>query len=362
MLFGYVPAALAGFLFTAIPNWTGRLPKQGWPLAALLALWLAGRLAVAGAGGLPAPAVMAIDAGFLLALCVVIAVEIVAGRNWRNLKVLVPLLLLTGRTLAFHLEAMTRGTADIGRRLGFAVTIFLIMLIGGRIIPSFTRNWLARRGTGPMPAPFGRFDAVALAAAVVALGALDGAGRGSRRFPRRYSRPRSCTRRGSPAGRGSAASARAILLMLHLVLRLHPGGLRPRSRRALPAAGVHLLGIGAIGGMTLAVMMRAAMGHTGRALAAGRLLAAAFAGVALAAVLRSAAPDTVLGGVSGVLLAATLWTAAFAAFAGRVGPGSSRPTPGGGRRTEARSPQERADTGRTRRQPGASSRTSRKPR
>jgi uncharacterized protein involved in response to NO len=170
MLFGYVPAALAGFLLTAIPNWTGRLPKQGWPLAALLALWIAGRLAVAGAGGLPAPAVLGIDVAFLLVLTAVIAVEIVAGRNWRNLKVLVPVLLFTGANVVFHVEAMTQGMAEVGRRLGFAVVIFLIMLIGGRIIPSFTRNWLSKRGEGPMPAPFGRFDAVSLGTAVLALG------------------------------------------------------------------------------------------------------------------------------------------------------------------------------------------------
>ena len=324
MLFGYVPAALAGFLFTAIPNWTGRLPKQGWPLAALLALWMAGRLAVAGAGGLRAPAVLAVDGAFLVALTAVIAVEIVAGRNWRNLKVLAPVLVLAGANVLFHIEAMTQGTAEVGRRLGFAVVIFLIMLIGGRIIPSFTRNWLARRGEGPMPAPFGRFDAGSLVAAVLAFGIWTAAAEGA-----------AVSAALALAGalhlarllrwQGIRCLRSPLLLMLHISYAFIPAGLVTLAA-GYSVAGLHLLGIGAIGGMTLSVMMRAAMGHTGRALVAGGLLATAFALLVLAALLRSAVPHGSLAGVSGLLLAATHWTAAFALFVWRVGPWLAAPS------------------------------------
>jgi uncharacterized protein involved in response to NO len=170
LLFGYVPAVLAGFLLTAVPNWTGRLPVVGWPLGALAAIWLAGRVVTTLPTGLPIAAVAAVDLSFLLALAALIAREIVAGRNWRNLKVLLPLsLVLLGQGL-FHLDAASGAAAGgIGTRLGLAAVIFLVLLIGGRIVPSFTRNWLARQAPGPLPAPFGRIDMAALALAGAAL-------------------------------------------------------------------------------------------------------------------------------------------------------------------------------------------------
>lgn len=169
MLFGYASAVIAGFLFTAIPNWTGRMPKRGLPLVLLLLLWVAGRLACAGFLGLGPVAVMLLDSGFLTAIGAVTVVEIVAGRNWRNLMVVVPLLLLIGANLAFHVEVLVLGSADTAHRLGLAVIIFLITLIGGRIIPSFTRNWLAKRNSTHLPAPANRFDAVCLIVGIFAL-------------------------------------------------------------------------------------------------------------------------------------------------------------------------------------------------
>ena len=94
MLFGYAAAVVAGFLFTAIPNWTGRMPTRGWPLASLAALWIAGRLAVAGLLPLSAAWTMAVDCGFLLAIVAMTGIEIVAGRNWRNMMVMAPVTLL----------------------------------------------------------------------------------------------------------------------------------------------------------------------------------------------------------------------------------------------------------------------------
>jgi uncharacterized protein involved in response to NO len=340
MLFGYPSAVIAGFLFTAIPNWTGRMPTRGWPLMILATLWVAGRLAVAGAFG-PGPiATLVLDCAFMAGIGAMVVAEIVAGRSWGNLKVVVPVLVYLIANITFHLEAMWQGQADVGRRLGFAMVVMLILLIGGRIIPSFTRNWLMRRaqerGTDPgaMPAPFGRLDAASLGVTLLALMVwvalpesafagsgmmLAGAVQGVRLVRWRVWR----------------TLASPLLWMLHLAFAFLPCGLFAVGLGGfdlLPAAtGLHLLGIGGVGGMTLAVMMRASLAHTGRALKVGPMLTAAFVCVALAAIIRASAPPE-----SGLWLAAGLWTAGFAAFVGHYAPilttakaGRKRPNPKG---------------------------------
>lgn len=335
MLFGYVSAVLAGFLFTAIPNWTGRMPTRGSPLMALAALWLTGRLAVAGVFGLGPVPVLILDCAFLALIATMAVREIVAGRNWGNLKVVVPVLVYLAANVIFHLEAMWWGQAEIGRRLGLAMVVMLILLIGGRIIPSFTRNWLVKRGPGPLPVPFGRLDAVSLGITLAALlvwvavpdsrvaaGALLLAGAMQAARLARW--------------RGWQTVASPLLAMLHVAFAFLPLGLVALGLAGFGvvpvATGLHLLGIGGIGGMTLAVMMRASLGHTGRALEVGPVLAAAFASVALAALVRSLAPTE-----AGLWVAAALWTLAYAVFVGRYAPillgakaGRKSPNPKGG--------------------------------
>jgi uncharacterized protein involved in response to NO len=169
MLFGYVPAIVTGFLLTAIPNWTGRLPLQGTPLLVLVIVWMAGRLAVTWSAYLGWLPTAAIDLAFLLLVVAAAAREIVAGRNWRNLKVLVPVTALALANAGFHVEAHVSGTVEFALRAAVAAILILIMLIGGRIVPSFTRNWLVRQNPGRLPLPFGKFDLVALAISVAAL-------------------------------------------------------------------------------------------------------------------------------------------------------------------------------------------------
>ncbi|MFW2545390.1 NnrS family protein [Primorskyibacter sp. 2E107] len=323
MIFGYGAAVVAGFLFTAVPNWTGRLPTRGWPLAVLLALWLAGRLSVAGMIGFGPVLVLLVDQVFLLAVAAMIAREVVAGKNWRNLKVLVPVSLLWLANVLFHVEAMNAGTADHGRRLGMALLIFLIMLIGGRIVPSFSRNWLVQRGAKSLPTAFNRFDAVCLVfgaaalvgwvAAPVGMGTAVLAGLAAVLHLFRLAR-----------WRGHATWRSPLLLMLHLAYLMVPMGLAAVSASALDLiaqnVGAHVLGIGAVTAMTVAVMMRATMGHTGRALIAGRALASAFALVLTAMVFRVTAGQVTIGALDGIDLAAVAWTAAFAILALRLGP------------------------------------------
>ena len=172
MLFGFVQAAVAGFLLTAVPNWTGRMPIQGWSLGGLAALFVAGRAAVAVSGLIGAAAAATVDLAFPAVLLAALAREVAAGRNWRNLPMLAALGLLGIANALTHAEALGwASTGGTGLRLGIAVVLLLIGLVGGRIIPSFTRNWLVKRGETRLPAPAGRLDAAALAATAAALAA-----------------------------------------------------------------------------------------------------------------------------------------------------------------------------------------------
>jgi uncharacterized protein involved in response to NO len=329
LLYGYLPAVLAGFLLTAVPNWTGRLPVVGWPLLGLALVWAAGRAATFFSAGLPFALATAADVAFLALLALVLAREIATGRNWRNLPVILAVLVLLAGNLAFHLDAPGGAAAQgFGARLGIAAAVALIALIGGRIVPSFTRNWLARRPGAPLPAAPGRLDAAALALALAALLAWVAAP-------------------GSPAGGGlclAAAAAHALrharwrgwhtrseplLLVLHVGYAFVPLGFATVGLAALrpdlvpPSSALHAWTAGAIGVMTLAVMTRAALGHTGRPLTAGPLLATIYALATAAALARVAA------GLGPALLhlAATLWILAFALFALAFFPVLTRPRP-----------------------------------
>jgi len=278
---------------------------------------------VAGFAALDALPVLLIDQLFLLCVAAMITREIVVGKNWRNLKVLVPVALLWLANVGFHVEAMARGGADTGRRFGIALLIFLIMLIGGRIVPSFTRNWLAQRGVPRLPAPFGRFDAVCILAGALALPSwalvpfhwLTAA---VSVLAAALHLARLARWRGLPTWRNP------LLLMLHLAYAMIPAGFVAAALTSLGMAGpsgpAHVFGIGAIAGMTAAVIMRATMGHTGRPLVAGRALASAFGLLVLASVARVAGAAVKIGPLDGIDLSAGLWTLAFAILAWRLGP------------------------------------------
>ncbi len=319
MLFGYAAAVICGFLFTAIPNWTGRMPVQGWPLGLLVGLWIAGRFAMAGTGGArPAIIIMVVDNAFLFAVCAVVVIEIIAGRNWRNLKVVIPVIMFLAANITFHIEVITQGTSEYGRRFGFAVVIFLITLIGGRIIPSFTRNWLAKTNPGRLPVPFNRFDAICLLASVTALTVwvitpetpITGWLLGAAALLHTVRLLRWC---------GYRTVRSPILLILHIAYTFIPLGLATLAANQ-QTAGLHLLGIGAIGGMTTAVIIRASLGHTGRALYISPILILAFTLIMLAAIIRSSIPDFEIIGLSGLEITAILWSIGFIIMVAKVGP------------------------------------------
>ncbi|WP_457650464.1 NnrS family protein [Profundibacter sp.] len=323
MLFGYTSAVIAGFLFTAVPNWTGRLPVVGYRLMAIFALWLAGRVAMLLGESVPYTVIATIEAAFLPVLGLVIAREIISGKNWRNIKVLVPVLGLGLTNIWFHIDVATGGMGAAPVRMGFTAILILLMLIGGRIIPSFTRNWLTRQEPGKLPVPFNRFDVgvTAGSALVLLLWVF---------LEQPFLGPLFAifgilhiVRLARWAGLRTLPNP--LLLVLHIFYAFIPTGFLTLAVGMwfdLPqvnVAALHVFGIGAVGGMTIAVMVRASLGHTGRTLASSGVLNLAMSMVGISMALRVAGaiwPEYDWA-VTGSALA---WIVAFGLFAFKVGP------------------------------------------
>ena len=333
MLFGFVNAAVAGFLLTAIPNWTGRLPVQGAPLALLAGLWVLGRIACFTSALLAPWLAAAADLSFPALLVAVVAREIIAGRNWRNLPMVLPVTVLGIANLLMHLEADGVAVpAGLGWRLGLAAVIVLISVVGGRILPSFTRNWLAKRPGADLPARHGWIDRAALGCLhtgllfwaflpefhliglLLILAALLNLWRLLR-------------------WRGRRTAAEPLLLILHvgyawLVLGAGLLGLSMLDTHLPQSAAIHALTAGATGTMILGVMTRATRGHTGRALSADWPTSLIYILVSLAAITRVVAACATTWMMSLLILSGGLWIAAFAGFVLCYGPMllGSRPT------------------------------------
>jgi uncharacterized protein involved in response to NO len=322
-LFGYLTAVIAGFLLTAVPNWTGRLPIVGWPLGALFALWLIGRLAVGFSVHLPPFAVALADLSMPVALAAVIGREIVAGKNWRNLIVLAMLGVLTLGNGVFHVEAARGDYAaqGYGLRIGLGAVIMMIAVIGGRIVPSFTRNWLVKRGPGRLPVPpMQRFDKVALLVLVAALLAWvflpDHRVTGALLLVTGTLHTVRLTR-----WAGHRTLAEPLVAVLHVGYAFLPlGALAIAAGILAPgvigmAAAQHLWMSGAAGLMTLAVMTRATLGHTGQTLTAGPGTVLIYAALVVAVLARFAAGIWLAQASVLHMVAGTAWILSFAGFA-----------------------------------------------
>lgn len=323
MIFGYLAAIVAGFVLTAVPNWTGRMPVSGAPLGALVGVWLAGRIAIA---IVPWPLiVLPIDAAFLVLLAAGLWREILAGRNWRNTPVCILISLLAVANILFHLGQMFANLAGYGDRLALGVMALLIGLIGGRIVPSFTRNWMARLGVEPKPVPFGRFDqtvllvsALALACWIIAPGAFIAgtmlAVTGLLHLAR------------LARWRGDKTLREPIVAILHLgyfwlALAFIGIGAAILFPAALDASSsLHMLTAGAIGTMTLAVMTRATLGHTGREIKADAVTIAIYVLVTAGAVARSIAAYVPDAYISIINAGGAAWATSFVLFAVAYGP------------------------------------------
>jgi uncharacterized protein involved in response to NO len=323
MLFGYVPVIVTGFLLTAIPNWTGRLPLQGAPLIVLVIAWAAGRGAVIFSANLGWLTAALVDVGFLALVAAAAAREIIAGRNWRNLKVLIPVAVLALANAGFHFEAHVFGVADFAIRVGVTAVLILLMLIGGRIVPSFTRNWLARENPGRLPIPFGKFDAAAIAVSIAALCvwviAPDGRVAGTALLLAGILQLLRLAR-----WAGERTARERLVLILHIAYAFVPLGFILTALAAFgsvqPSAGLHAWMAGAVGTMTLAVMTRATLGHTGHELVAGAGTQAIYAAIVLAASARVVAGLVPAWTVPLIHVSAVAWIAAFGGFAFLYGP------------------------------------------
>jgi uncharacterized protein involved in response to NO len=318
MLFGFVGAIIGGFLLTAVPNWTGRLPIAGWPLAGLFALWGTARIAVLFSGIVSVPVAAIFDVGFFVLLALLAAREVLEANN-RNIPV-VGMILLFGLADAVDYLAVT-GTIpfpDLGWQIALSIVVVLISLIGGRIIPSFTRNWLAKRGVREgLPTQAGKFDLFVIGATAFALLAW-------------LSGPAT-----APIGavliaaaalqlvrwlrwRGYRTFADPLVLILHVgyvwlpiglaLLGLSLMGAVPRS------AAIHALTAGAMTTMILAVMTRASLGHTARELRANAATVVLYVLVTAGALLRVCASLRLIDYNLGIEVAGLVWGGALLLF------------------------------------------------
>lgn len=318
MLFGFTTAVLGGFLLTAVGNWTKRETATGGALLALVGLWLSGRLAMLFADRLPRGVTAALDLSFLPALIGTLAVPLWAARSRRNFAILGIVVALFAANVAAHLEALGVLSSGVARRANLAgldLITLVMLVIAGRTFPMFTRNATGVASIRSLPV----LDRVAVAAMllVVVSGALA---------------PGSTVAGLSLCGAGLLAAARSVhwgawhswrnplLWVLHagyawLCLGLL---LRGAAILGLPisgTAGTHAVTVGAIGGLTLGMMARVSLGHTGRLLAAPRPMALAFGIINLAAAVRCFGPIVSPGAYLDLLLAsALLWATAFAIF------------------------------------------------
>ncbi len=317
MIFGFGAAAMAGFLLTAIPNWTGRLPVRGTPLALLALLWLAGRIAMLSQGTSGLVMTGFVDSAFLVVLALAVWREIIAGKNWRNLKTAAAVSLLALANMAWHMVA-AHPTLDslMPERLAVMTLVSLLALIGGRITPSFTRNVLARRGATRLPAPFSTLDRAALLMTVLAgaswtlapnnrvTGAL--ALLAFALNLARLARWRTLAVLDAPMlwvlhlGYGWVSTGFALIAMHDL------GGWIPQS------AATHAFTAGAFGTMMLGVMTRAARGHSGLKVQAGATETLIYAAVSLSAVLRIAA--AISNQITLYQASGLLWVFAYGVF------------------------------------------------
>jgi uncharacterized protein involved in response to NO len=329
MIFGFAGAAIGGFALTAVATWTKRPPVAGAPLMILSALWVIARVLFAlPSPALPAPAIAA-DLGYSVLLFVLMSREVIGARSQRNYKVLLILGLLPVTNALFFL-GMTRNASWTMTALfaGLWLVVMLINLIGGRVIPGFTRNWLKRqlaekkREPAALPPVFDRFDLLATWL-MVAFAILHVLGAPSRWIAVLGLITSVVLFIRLTRWQGIHTGAEPLVWVLHvafswlplgfLLLAFAELGLVPRT------AGIHALTSGAITTMIVAIAGRAALGHTSRPLERHPVLTAAYVLITVAAICRVAAT---IGPGARLLLAASAlaWFLGFVCFAWRYVP------------------------------------------
>ena len=317
MIFGFIAAAIAGFLLTAVPSWTGSRGFSGPPLVVLTALWLAGRIAFGLGDTLPFGLLAALELAFLPGVMLLVAPSLFRSSN-RNARLLVVLLVFwaTDAWFMYGIAAGDIAVSAAALRGALGLVLVLITVIGGRIVPAFTRNALGQSGKDAVirsyplveklvvPAMLGYAvaDIVAPSGMVTAWVAALAAALQAWRLS---------------GWQGLRTASTPIVWILHVAYLWLPVGLALKAaflfgEFAWAAYWQHALGAGAAGSMILAVMTRAALGHTGRPLRAHPLTVAAYLFLTLAVAVRVFGPSLVPASYVGVVMTAgTLWFAAF---------------------------------------------------
>ncbi|ATE59694.1 NnrS family protein [Thauera sinica] len=318
MIFGFAAAVIVGFLFTAGKTWTGLDTPTGKPLAALAALWIAGRLAMAFGSNTVAALV---DVVFLPVCAAIFFAVLLRSKSKRNYFIGGLLCVLSLVNLTFHLAQLGLADVDPLKTLHLALSLIVLLetIIAGRVVPMFTAN--ALRGVKQWRNKGFDYTAIGFTAAALVLWVADAGPLAAIVAVIAALMQIARTLGWNPW----ATRVNALLWVLHvshlwipvglLLLAATQWGLLPRS------AGIHALAIGSTGGLIIGMITRTALGHTGRMLAAGPVETAAYVLVQIAAVARvltvAAIPAAATGGVH---LAATLWAIAFALYAWRYFP------------------------------------------
>lgn len=322
MIFGFATAAVAGFLLTAVPNWTGALPLSGPPLILLFVAWLLGRVAMFATGLLGPALVAVIDLVFLPMLGISAARQFLVKPAPRNVALLAILAAMLGANVAYHLSnSGLRTGGELGAlRFALMVLVLMVAIVGGRVVPAFTHNWLhLNRTSAPMPQRLPWLDAtsivsVALLAAFQLVPASDWIQGGIALFAALANGLRLYLWHGAPTWRAP------IVFVLHVGYAWLVVGLLLTAAAAfgsgLPSIPAeHAFGAGAVATMIMAIMTRASLGHTGRDIAATKAVVVAYVLLTLAALLRVFggwfAPDHY---AEALQLAGLIWMGAFLLF------------------------------------------------
>jgi uncharacterized protein involved in response to NO len=315
MLFGFVVAAIAGFLLTAVPSWTGARGFAGWPLIALTMLWLAGRIGFAMAGIVPANVLAAVELAFLPCLAALIAWPLLRTRN-RNTALLIVLTLLWLADGVF-LCASSLGNVELASRslrVGIDIVLMLITIVGGRIVPAFTGNALRSRGVSAPIRTWLGIEALVIGS-MVAMTILDATVPTARSAAIVAGVAAFAHALRMSAWQGHRTGSQPIVWVLHVAYAWLPIGLGLKSLYLLfgtawAAQWLHALTMGAAGTMVVAVISRATLGHTGRPLVVQKRTSIAYGLLAAAALIRVAG-GSVVSYETAVWGAGALWVSAF---------------------------------------------------
>lgn len=327
MLLGYSVAVIAGFLLTAIKNWTNQPTLTGDKLAGLALIWLYGRILPFYAGLLPDALIALIDFSFLPILAYQISIPIMQARQFKSLAFIGLLLLLTLGNGLIHAEilGLCQNTAWTGIQLVVATIIILILIIAGRVFPFFTERGLS--GTLSIRNPL--LDALSIGSAIVVFSLQIWAV--SETFL-------ALTATFAVIVNSARLSGWYVQRIWYVPLLwiLYTGygwiilGFILTALSAfnwvLPSLALHAFTLGGIGVLTLGMMARVSLGHTGRALKVSNAMAIAFILINLAALLRVLLPIALPNWYNILIYVSTLsWLAAFSLFMFVYAPILSRP-------------------------------------